>query len=111
MTRRPSYARNAASRLSGSVQVASTITAAGCATRTPASTSAARKCFCPSSTPRAWACAGTPGGWRLDRRMIHLLREKATPEQVGEMLAEYTAMIKLAVDIRRRLLAAGGLFP
>ncbi len=41
--------------------------------------------------------------------MIHLLREKATPEQVGEMLAEYTTMIKLVVDTRRRLLAGGGL--
>lgn len=35
--------------------------------------------------------------------MIHLLRERATPQQIREMLEEYEGMIKLVVDIRRRL--------
>ncbi len=39
---------------------------------------------------------------------IHILREKATPAQVQEMLAEYDTMIKVAVDIRRKILAGGG---
>lgn len=39
---------------------------------------------------------------------IHVLRDKATPEQVLEMLAEYTAMIKIVVDVRQKLLAGGG---
>jgi hypothetical protein len=39
---------------------------------------------------------------------IHLLRDKATPEQVRGMLAEHVVMIKIAVDIRRRVLAGGG---
>ena len=40
--------------------------------------------------------------------MIHLLKEKATPEQVQEMLQEYEGMIKIVVDIRRRFLSGGG---
>jgi hypothetical protein len=40
--------------------------------------------------------------------MIHLLRSKATVEQVSEMLEEYESMIKIVVDIRRRILAGGG---
>jgi hypothetical protein len=40
--------------------------------------------------------------------MIHLLRSKATIEQVTEMLKEYESMIKIVVDIRRRILAGGG---
>lgn len=40
--------------------------------------------------------------------MIHILRAKATAEQVIEMLKEYESMIKIVVDIRRRLLAGGG---
>jgi hypothetical protein len=40
--------------------------------------------------------------------MIHLLRTKATIEQVTEMLKEYESMIKIVVDIRRRTLAGGG---
>jgi hypothetical protein len=40
--------------------------------------------------------------------MIHLLRSKATAEQVAEMLKEYESMIKIVVDIRRRVLAGGG---
>jgi hypothetical protein len=40
--------------------------------------------------------------------MIHLLREKASPQQVHEMLAEHSVMIKIVVDIRRKALAGGG---
>ena len=41
--------------------------------------------------------------------MLYLLREKATPEQVREMLEAFpeARMIKVVVDIRRRLLAGG----
>lgn len=40
--------------------------------------------------------------------MIHLLSLKATAEQVAEMLTEYESMIKIVVDIRRKILAGGG---
>lgn len=40
--------------------------------------------------------------------MIFILREKASVEQVAEMLKEYESMIKIVVDIRRRTLAGGG---
>ncbi len=40
--------------------------------------------------------------------MIHLLKEKAIPAQVQEMLQEYEGMIKIVVDIRRRSLSGGG---
>lgn len=40
--------------------------------------------------------------------MIYLLREKASIQQIGEMQAIYTFMIKIAVDVRRNLLAGGG---
>jgi Protein of unknown function (DUF5674) len=40
--------------------------------------------------------------------MIHILRNKATAVQVVEMLTEYESMIKIVVDIRRRILAGGG---
>lgn len=40
--------------------------------------------------------------------MILLIQTKATPDQIQTMLAEYGAMIKLAVDIRRGVLAGGG---
>lgn len=39
---------------------------------------------------------------------IHLLREKATTEQMRDMLVEHGDMIKIVVDLRRRLLAGGG---
>lgn len=39
---------------------------------------------------------------------IHMLSDKATPEQVLEMLAEHTVMVKIVVDVRKRLLAGGG---
>jgi hypothetical protein len=39
---------------------------------------------------------------------IHVLRDKATVEQVRDMLAEHTMMLKVVVDVRQRLLAGGG---
>jgi hypothetical protein len=40
--------------------------------------------------------------------MIHLLGQAATPEQIQEMLQQYKGMIKIVVDIRRRILSGGG---
>lgn len=40
--------------------------------------------------------------------MIHLLRQKATRQQIDEMLQELGTFIKLAVDIQRHILAGGG---
>ncbi len=40
--------------------------------------------------------------------MIHVLDKQATPEQIAEMLQEYEDMIKIVVDIRRRVLSGGG---
>ncbi|MFQ5709582.1 MAG: DUF5674 family protein [bacterium] len=40
--------------------------------------------------------------------MIHIIRTKATRTQIDEMLEELDPIIKLAVDIRRKILAGGG---
>ncbi|BAY20173.1 hypothetical protein NIES21_60430 (plasmid) [Anabaenopsis circularis NIES-21] len=40
--------------------------------------------------------------------MILLLRDRATPEQLEQMLEEHKFYIKTAVDIERRVLAGGG---
>jgi len=40
--------------------------------------------------------------------MIHLLDSLATPQQVQEMLEVYSILIKIVVDVRRRVLAGGG---
>ena len=40
--------------------------------------------------------------------MIFILTERATPEQVAEMLKPFGTYIKLAVDVERELVAAGG---
>lgn len=40
--------------------------------------------------------------------MIHFLQSQPTPEQIKEMSGEYETMIKIVVDIRRRILAGGG---
>jgi len=40
--------------------------------------------------------------------MIHLIDNRATPAQVQEMLETYPYLIKIVVDIRRRILAGGG---
>ncbi len=39
---------------------------------------------------------------------IHLLRDRATPEQINDMLQELQTYIKLAVDLERQVLAGGG---
>ncbi len=40
--------------------------------------------------------------------MIHIIRHEATTAQLEQMLEELNPMIKLAVDIRREILAGGG---
>ena len=40
--------------------------------------------------------------------MIHTMTERATPQQIQEMLKELETYIKLAVDVRRRIIAGGG---
>ncbi len=40
--------------------------------------------------------------------MIHLIQERATPQQLTEMLEALDVYIKLAVDVRRGILAGGG---
>ncbi len=40
--------------------------------------------------------------------MIHIIRTRATAQQIQEMLVELEGYIKLAVDVRRGLLAGGG---
>ncbi len=39
---------------------------------------------------------------------IHLLRDHPTPEQIAEMMEELDSYIKLAVDVKRELVAGGG---
>lgn len=40
--------------------------------------------------------------------MIYILQAQPTREQTAEMLRQYETMIKIVVDIRRRMLAGGG---
>ncbi len=40
--------------------------------------------------------------------MIHLIADRATPQQIQEMLQELQTYIKLAVDVRRRMVVGGG---
>ena len=40
--------------------------------------------------------------------MIHIIRNRATPEQMHQMLEVLGVYIKLAVDIEREILAGGG---
>ena len=40
--------------------------------------------------------------------MVLLILTKASPDQIQSMLEEYGSMIKIAVDIRRKILAGGG---
>ena len=40
--------------------------------------------------------------------MIYLLTQSPTHEQIQEMLIEHETMIKIVVDIRRKILAGGG---
>ena len=40
--------------------------------------------------------------------MIHVIRGQATSEQVKDMLEALQTYIKLAVDVRKRVVAGGG---
>lgn len=40
--------------------------------------------------------------------MIYLIKDKARPAQIQAMQEEYGDMVKIAVDIRRNILAGGG---
>src|SRR3989304_1258552 len=40
--------------------------------------------------------------------MIYLLAQKATPQQIRDMLEVYQRVIKIAVDIRGKVLSGGG---
>ncbi|TXT23564.1 MAG: hypothetical protein FD131_5197 [Rhodocyclaceae bacterium] len=40
--------------------------------------------------------------------MIHIIRERATDEQIRDMLEALQTYLKLAVDVRRRVVAGGG---
>jgi hypothetical protein len=41
--------------------------------------------------------------------MIHIVRDPATPEQISEMAEAFAgSLVKLAVDVRRDILAGGG---
>jgi hypothetical protein len=40
--------------------------------------------------------------------MIHILRERATPQQLADMLEALDTYVKLAVDVKRGILAGGG---
>ena len=40
--------------------------------------------------------------------MIHIVRDRATPDQTAAMLDTLGAYVKLAVDVRRGILAGGG---
>ncbi len=39
---------------------------------------------------------------------VHIIRNRATPEQIREILEELQTYIKLAVDVERNILAGGG---
>ena len=39
---------------------------------------------------------------------IHIIHDRPTPEQVREMMEAQGTFIKLAVDVRRRIIAGGG---
>ena len=40
--------------------------------------------------------------------MVLILKKRATPEQVAEMLQAFETYVKLAVDVERELVAGGG---
>jgi len=46
--------------------------------------------------------------YKAKKKMIHLLRSRATKQQIEEMAEELGAYIKLAVDVRNGILAGGG---
>ena len=40
--------------------------------------------------------------------MIHVIKTKASPEQIDQMLETLQTYVKLAVDVRRRVVSGGG---
>ena len=40
--------------------------------------------------------------------MIHVIRKRATPQQLQEMLEELKTYVKLAIDVRQGIVAGGG---
>ncbi len=40
--------------------------------------------------------------------MIHIVRTRATPQQMADMIQPLETYVKMAVDLRRGILAAGG---
>lgn len=43
--------------------------------------------------------------------MIRLIRQKATPSEIDEMLETLKTYVKLAVDVEKRIVAGGGAMP
>jgi hypothetical protein len=41
--------------------------------------------------------------------MMHVIREKSSPQQIEQMLDTLETYIKVAVDVRRKILAGGGI--
>ena len=50
----------------------------------------------------------TPKSLRTSVVAIHVITDKATPQQLQQMLETLQTYIKLAVDVRRRIVAGGG---
>src|SRR5262249_54255629 len=44
---------------------------------------------------------------RASRMTIHIIRTKPTPEQTAQMLEAQGSFVKLAVDVKRRIVAGG----
>ena len=40
--------------------------------------------------------------------IIHIVRRRATPKMMSDMLQSLSSYVKLAVDVRREVLAGGG---
>ena len=56
-----------------------------------------------------WSTPSTSPSSKRCREVIHIIREPATPEQVAEMSKAFGGLlIKLAVDVRKGILAGGG---
>ena len=54
------------------------------------------------------SCPLSVGAQTRDVTVIHIIRFRATQQQIEEMLQTLGAYIKLAVDIQRGVLAGGG---
>ena len=60
-----------------------------------------------SSTPNSKSRTTSNQG-RVQHLMIHVIRERATAQQIQEMLNALQTYIKLAVYVRRKIIAGGG---